>query len=87
MSTKNTLKLFLVGSIAAMVLSACGQPEANDQAELPPAAPEVSVAQVVSERITEWDEFTGRLQAPETVQIVPRVSGYIEKVLFTEAHW
>lgn len=84
MNTKNTLKLFLVGSIAAMVLSACGQPEANDQTELPPAAPEVSVAQVVSERITEWDEFTGRLQAPETVQIVPRVSGYIEKVLFTE---
>ncbi|ODN65578.1 efflux RND transporter periplasmic adaptor subunit [Methylophaga muralis] len=83
MNTGNTLRLFLLGSIAAMVLSACGNPEAANQAEAPPA-PEVSVAQVVSERITEWDEFTGRLQAPETVNLVPRVSGYIEQVHFTE---
>ncbi|MCL5974754.1 MAG: efflux RND transporter periplasmic adaptor subunit [Gammaproteobacteria bacterium] len=83
MNTGNTLRLFLLGSVAAMVLSACGNPEAANQAEAPPA-PEVSVAQVVSERITEWDEFTGRLQAPETVNLVPRVSGYIEQVHFTE---
>jgi multidrug efflux system membrane fusion protein len=83
MNTGNTLRLFLLGSLAAMVLSACGNPEAANQAEAPPA-PEVSVAQVVSERITEWDEFTGRLQAPETVNLVPRVSGYIEQVHFTE---
>lgn len=82
-STRNTLGLFLLGSIAAIVLSACGNPEASNQAEAPPA-PEVSVAQVVSERITEWDEFTGRLQAPETVNLMPRVSGYIDKVHFTE---
>lgn len=83
MSIRNTLRLSLLGSIAAMVLSACGNPEAANQAEAPPA-PEVSVAQVISERITEWDEFTGRLQAPQTVNLVPRVSGYIEKVHFTE---
>lgn len=83
MSTKNTLRIFLLGSIAATVLSACGHPEAANQSEAPPA-PEVSVAMVVSERITEWDEFTGRLQAPETVNLTPRVSGYIEKVHFTE---
>ena len=82
-STRNTLGLFLLGSIAALVLSACGNPQAANEAEAPPA-PEVSVAQVVSERITEWDEFTGRLQAPETVNLVPRVSGYIEQVHFTE---
>lgn len=82
-STRNTLGLFLLGSIAAIVLSACGNPQAANEAEAPPA-PEVSVAQVVSERITEWDEFTGRLQAPETVNLVPRVSGYIEQVHFTE---
>ena len=82
-STKNTLRLLLLGSIAIMVLSACGNPQAANQAEKP-TAPEVSVAQVVSERITEWDEFTGRLQAPETVNLVPRVSGYIEQVHFNE---
>lgn len=82
MSTTNTVKV-LLGGIAALVLAACSNPEAADEAAAP-AAPQVSVAQVVHERITEWDEFTGRLQAPQTVQLIPRVSGYIEQVHFSE---
>lgn len=82
MSTTNTVKVFL-GGIAALVLAACSNPEAADEAAAP-APPQVSVAQVVHERITEWDEFTGRLQAPQTVQLIPRVSGYIEQVHFNE---
>jgi multidrug efflux system membrane fusion protein len=50
----------------------------------PPAPPEVSVAPVIEKRVKDWDEFTGRLQAVETVEIRPRVSGYIDKVAFTE---
>ena len=46
--------------------------------------PEVSVAQVLQRRVKDWDEFTGRLQAVETVEIRPRVSGYIDQVAFTE---
>ena len=83
MSTKNTVRTFMLGSVAALVLAACGNPEAADQAQTQ-AAPLVSVAQVVYERVTEWDEFTGRLQAPQTVNLVPRVSGYIEQVHFSE---
>ena len=83
MSRKNTVRTFMLASVAALVLTACGNPEAAGQAQAP-AAPEVSVAQVVHERITEWDEFTGRLQAPQTVQLIPRVSGYIEEVHFNE---
>ncbi|HBN89982.1 MAG: multidrug efflux system membrane fusion protein [Rheinheimera aquimaris] len=83
MSTKNTVRTFMLGSVAALVLAACGNPEAADQAQAQ-AAPLVSVAQVVYERVTEWDEFTGRLQAPQTVNLVPRVSGYIEQVHFSE---
>jgi RND family efflux transporter MFP subunit len=49
-----------------------------------PKPPEVSVAQVIEKRVKDWDEFTGRLQAVETVEIRPRVSGYIDKVAFTE---
>lgn len=82
MSTTNTLK-FLLGGIAALVLAACSNPEAAEETAAP-APPQVSVAQVVHERITEWDEFTGRLQAPQTVQLIPRVSGYIEEVHFNE---
>jgi membrane fusion protein, multidrug efflux system len=83
MSRKNTVRIFILASVAALVLAACGNPEAASQAQAP-AAPQVSVAQVVVERITEWDEFTGRLQAPQTVNLVPRVSGYIDQVHFSE---
>lgn len=83
MSRKNTVRIFMLASVAALVLTACGNPEAASQAQAP-AAPQVSVAQVVVERITEWDEFTGRLQAPQTVDLVPRVSGYVDQVLFAE---
>ncbi|MEN3156893.1 efflux RND transporter periplasmic adaptor subunit [Alkalimonas sp. NCh-2] len=83
MDTSNKIKSLLLASAATLVLAACSQPEAGDQQQTP-ALMQVSVAEVVYERITEWDEFTGRLQAPETVQLVPRVSGYIEQIHFQE---
>eukprot|EP01132_Coremiostelium_polycephalum_P022602 gene22602-26829_t len=49
---------------------------------MPPS--HVSVAKVLEQPVNEWDEFTGRLEAPETVQIRPRVSGQIDQVAFTE---
>lgn len=61
------------------------QPASADKAEqaMPPA-PKVTVAKVISERITEWDEFTGRIEAVQTVNLRPRVSGYIDEVVFNE---
>ncbi len=55
----------------------------------PPAAPPaqaVTVATVLERSITEWDEFTGRLEAVNTVEIRPRVSGYIRRVGFSEGN-
>jgi len=51
-----------------------------------PAAlpPQVSVAKVIEKRVKDWDEFTGRMQAVESVEIRPRVSGYIDQVAFSE---
>jgi len=83
MRKTQTVRTFLLASIAAVVLAACGQPEAAG-AGAAPQAPTVDVATVVEQRITEWDEFTGRLQAPETVALMPRVSGYLDKIHFTE---
>lgn len=70
----------LLGSLSLLV--ACGSEHLTDQQQMP--APQVSVAKVISERITEWDEFTGRLEAPQTVELRPRVSGYIDLVAFEE---
>jgi RND family efflux transporter MFP subunit len=43
----------------------------------------VTVAAVEERNITEWDEFVGRLEAVESVEVRPRVSGYIERVVFS----
>jgi RND family efflux transporter MFP subunit len=65
------------------MLSACAKNEAATSAAAPPP-PEVTVAQVVSKPVTEFDDFTGRFEAIERVEIRPRVSGYISSRNFTE---
>jgi RND family efflux transporter MFP subunit len=50
----------------------------------PPPPPAVSVAPVLQRDLAEWDEFSGRLESVDQVEIRPRVSGYIQRVLFNE---
>ncbi|WP_434458597.1 efflux RND transporter periplasmic adaptor subunit [Stutzerimonas urumqiensis] len=69
-------------ALVALVLAAC-DPK-TEQAQSAPPAPAVSVAQVIQQPVVEWDEVTGRLEAPETVELRPRVSGYIDRVAFEE---
>lgn len=83
MNIKNTLRAFALGSVAAFILGGCSSEQDSVPSQMQ-NLPQVTVANVISERITEWDEFTGRLQAPETVTLVPRVSGYIDQVAFKE---
>jgi RND family efflux transporter MFP subunit len=52
----------------------------------PPPPPAVTVATVPERNITEWDEFTGRLEAVDAVEIRPRVSGYIRRIAFNEGN-
>src|SRR5262245_5927311 len=68
--------------LAALIgVSGC-RSEATPDAQAP--APQVSVASALERNVTEWDEFTGRLEAVESVEVRPRVTGYIESVNFTE---
>jgi multidrug efflux system membrane fusion protein len=78
-------RIFTAGMVslaagALLLLGGCGKSGGGAQ----PPPPQVSVAQVLEKRVKDWDEFTGRLQAVETVEIRPRVSGYIDKFAFTE---
>src|SRR5271166_6653085 len=66
---------------AMALIGGCAKSGGAPQSQPPP---QVSVATVLQKRVKDWDEFTGRLQAVETVEIRPRVSGYIDKVGFTE---
>ncbi len=71
----------LAAAIATLLLQGC-KSEATPAAAAP--APQVSVASALERDVLEWDEFTGRLEAVESVEIRPRVTGYIESVNFAE---
>lgn len=77
----------LASAVAALaLLSGCGRSGAGDAhaSNGPPPAPEVQVAEVALQAIRPWDEFNGRIDAVESVQLRSRVSGYIERIAFAE---
>ncbi len=82
MRIANSSTKHVVALVAAGVLTACGQAEKGTAAAQPP--PVVSVADVLIQPISDWDEFSGRLEAPESVELRPRVSGHIDRVLFRD---
>ena len=75
------LRLIVLPTLAAATISACARTAAQ---AADPALPQVTTAEVISREITEWDEFTGRLEAVNTVAVRPRVSGYVAAVRFQE---
>lgn len=80
MKTSTVLRVVAAVALVAL-LAAC---ESSADQDAPPPPPEVSVAEVLVHEVQHWDEFTGRVEAVETVQLRPRVSGYIERVDFAE---
>src|SRR4051794_19934376 len=79
-------RLVIPGALSVAIIS-LGAVTLERKAEPPtPAQPlqAVTVAPVPEREIAEWDEFTGRLQAVDQVEIRARVSGYIQQVSFTE---
>ncbi len=83
---KRSLPVLLgVAALAVFALySSAGHSRAKPQAASPPALPEVQVAEVIHRPLREWQEFSGRLQAVNTVEVRPRVSGYVDRVAFAD---
>ena len=52
-----------------------------------PAPPVVTVAPPLQKEITEWDEFVGRFQASNSVEVRPQVSGAITRIHFTDGQF
>jgi membrane fusion protein, multidrug efflux system len=73
-------RLFTLAAFAALsfIFVDCSKSPANKGQ---PALP-VNVVTVVEKEVNEWDEFTGRLDPVESVEIRPRVSGYITEIHF-----
>ncbi|OYY11534.1 MAG: efflux transporter periplasmic adaptor subunit [Rhizobiales bacterium 35-68-8] len=72
--------VFMLSS--ALLLAACGQGQQQQQAAPPP--PVVTVAKPQSIPVTEYDEYVGRFQAINRVSVNARVSGYLDKISFTD---
>src|ERR1700758_973078 len=80
-SSRRSLKPACWIAVAGCILSAgCKQ---STLAPAPPPPP-VTVATPIHKEIVEWDEYTGRTEAIESVEIRPRVSGYIDQISFKE---
>ena len=71
----------VIGVVAVLLTTLVGCGRGGPPA---PPPPEVMVAEVLHRKLTDWDEYTGRFQAIDTVEVRPRVSGYIDRVLFRE---
>jgi len=81
MTTKLFLRLTAAGlALGAVTLISAGCKRAVAQQR--PAPPAVTVAPVEQREIVEWDEFTGRTEPVEMVEVRPRVSGHIQEVRF-----
>src|SRR2546425_8050219 len=63
-----------------LLVAGCGK-HASKTASPPPV---VSVVQPIAREVVEWDDYIGRLESPETVELRARVSGYLDKVHFKE---
>jgi RND family efflux transporter MFP subunit len=80
---KTSIAITLMTPLAALILSACSR---NEAAEPPATPPPVQAAKVISRPVTEFDEFTGRFEAVERVEVRPRVSGYVMATKFEQGH-
>src|SRR5689334_11972720 len=74
-----SFKLLAPGAAVGMLLFAGCHRGVEQKAPPPPA---VTVAPVEKKEIVEWQEFTGRIEPIETVEVRPRVSGYIQQIRF-----
>ncbi len=74
----NAVEIALAIGLSA-ILAACSK-----QAPPPPPPAQVTVAVPLQREIVDWDEYIGRFEAIQDVELRPRVSGAIDRVLFSD---
>src|SRR4051812_848319 len=80
-ATSASLRIHKGGWTAAAVFTLC----AACRKDAPPMqSPQVTVAPAVERVVTDWDEFTGHFDAVNSVEVRPRVGGFVQRIGFTE---
>jgi multidrug efflux system membrane fusion protein len=78
----------LVALTVFSLITACSEPGENQDAQAPqgamPPPPPVTVAQVIQKEVSDWKEYTGRLEASDSIVVMPRTSGYVVSVGFED---
>ena len=71
--------------VLATLLGSCDQAESPAQAQgAPQGPPPVTVAYPLQRQIIDWDEYSGHFVAAESVEVRPRVSGYLQAITFRD---
>jgi RND family efflux transporter MFP subunit len=83
MHSKNR-QLLIPAIAAALVLSGCGGGGAQPPQQ---GAPPVTVAAPLVRDVVDWDEFVGRFEAIQSVDVRPRASGYLEGIWFKDGQY
>jgi multidrug efflux system membrane fusion protein len=74
--------LALLIALCLVGLTGCTGGKAKAETNAP--APDVAAASVVVKKVDDWNDFNGRLEAVNTVEVHPRVAGHIDSVRFEE---
>jgi RND family efflux transporter, MFP subunit len=78
--SRHIAQSLLISTCALALLAGCEKTQPAEQAKMEPP---VKIAQPLIQETIEWDEYTGRIEAIDAVEVRARVSGYLEKVNFT----
>jgi multidrug efflux system membrane fusion protein len=76
-----SLKILAVAALLTGGLHGCAP---RSEAQAPSGPPPVTVATPLKQEVVEWDEFTGRFEAVQTVEVRARVGGYVQAVHFRD---
>jgi RND family efflux transporter MFP subunit len=80
------LAKFARGGVVALLIAVGACSGAEDEQAAPPPMP-VTVALPLQQRVVDWDDFVGRFEAPQSVEVKPRATGYLQSVHFREGQF
>lgn len=81
---RRALLLLVVVASGALLYHYWGFWKGEQGAQTAPPPPAVTVSKLLIKDMQEWSDFTGQFEARESVEVRPRVSGYLESINFTD---